>query len=38
MSDRGNGVPEDLSSTLEKHRIWAATDGAQGERADLRNS
>jgi uncharacterized protein YjbI with pentapeptide repeats len=28
-------APEDLTDLLRNHGIWAATDGAQGERADL---
>jgi uncharacterized protein YjbI with pentapeptide repeats len=33
----GNAVPKDMFSLLKSHSLWIATDGAQGERADMRN-
>src|SRR4051812_4044744 len=38
MPEPENAAPEDMHSLLKNHTLWVATDGTQGERADLRNA
>lgn len=38
MSKKTSNPTEDMFSLLKNHTLWVATDGAQGERADLRDA